>query len=48
MYNNPVEAGVVDPLAINIFATLYEYLDEYVFSIEQGNYDATQMATGVN
>ncbi len=42
---NPVEAGVVDPLAINIFATLYEYLDEYVFSIEQGNYDATQMAT---
>ena len=42
---NPIEHSVVDPLQLAIFTTLYNYIDNYTITIEDGYYTAEQMAT---
>lgn len=42
---NPIDHGVVDPLQIAIFTTLYNYIDNYTITIEDGYYNAEQMVT---
>jgi hypothetical protein len=42
---NPIEHSVVDPLQLAIFNTLYNYIDNYTITIEDGYYTAEQMAT---
>jgi hypothetical protein len=42
---NPIVHGVVDPLQIAIFNTLYNYIDNYTIVIEDGYYTAEQMVT---
>jgi len=42
---NPIDHGVVDPLQIAIFTTLYNYTDNFIITIEDGFYDIEQMAT---
>ena len=42
---NPIDHGVVDPLQIAIFTTLYDYIDNYTIVIEDGFYNTEQMVT---
>jgi hypothetical protein len=42
---NPIDHGVVDALQIAIFSTLYNYVDNYSITIEDGFYNEEQIAT---
>ena len=44
---NPNDHGVIDPLELAIYDTLFTYVDNYAFVISDGNYTSEQMSNEV-